>query len=84
MAINWIKRDEFQKRFETEYLPLKRYLIQSLESETSFAEVCEILPVSLSIDVNDDNGLGECKRWFGVAADNLLLRLTVISICLAK
>ena len=76
MAIDWLREEEFDRRFETEYRPQKRYLVNSLVSETSFVELSKILPQSLSSKVDENEGLGMCERWFGTAAENFLFTIS--------
>lgn len=76
MTIDWLKEEEFYRKFETEYRPPKRYLVNSLVSKTSFVELSKILPQSLSSKVNENNGLGMCERWFGTAGENFLFTIS--------
>src|SRR6185369_8508187 len=75
MPIEWLKEEDLRRRFETDYRLQKRFIIPSLGSQTSFSELCSILPESLSSNLNEDDGLGERNCWFGIV-DNLPLIIT--------
>jgi hypothetical protein len=73
--MEWLRQEEFTNKFEENYRLKGICLTDSFASDRSFSELSEILLISFSYNIDEDDGLGFRNMWFG-SVNKLLFTIT--------